>query len=185
MPLINESAEWKKLEQHAVSVKQQHLKTLLQDAGRCSALTAEFDGIMMDFSRENVVPATMDMLFDLAGAAGLEQKRAAMAAGVHINTTEDRAVMHVALRAPKTKQLIVDGEDVVPAVHAVLAKIGDFADRVRNGSWTINRARADIGEPPNDGGDDPLLVDRQNMVLWSDLSDLSGRCFPCFVGFDC
>ena len=135
MPLINESTEWKKLEQHAVSVKQQHLKTLLQDAGRCSALTAEFDGIMMDFSRENVVPATMDMLFDLAGAAGLEQKRAAMAAGVHINTTEDRAVMHVALRAPKTKQLIVDGEDVVPAVHAVLTKIGDFADRVRNGSW--------------------------------------------------
>lgn len=63
------------------------------------------------------------MLFDLAGAAGLEQKRAAMAAGHHINTTEDRAVMHIALRAPVTKQLIVDGADVVPDVHAVLNKV--------------------------------------------------------------
>ena len=63
------------------------------------------------------------MLFDLAGAAGLEQKRAAMAAGHHINTTEDRAVMHIALRAPMTKQLIVDGADVVPDVHAVLEKV--------------------------------------------------------------
>ena len=63
------------------------------------------------------------MLFDLAGAAGLEQKRAAMAAGHHINTTEDRAVMHIALRAPITKQLIVDGANVVPDVHAVLEKV--------------------------------------------------------------
>lgn len=63
------------------------------------------------------------MLFDLAGAAGFERKRAAMAAGEHINTTEDRAVMHIALRAPRTKKLIVDGEDVVPDVHAVLSKV--------------------------------------------------------------
>lgn len=63
------------------------------------------------------------MLFDLAGAAGLEQKRAAMAAGQHINTTEDRAVMHIALRAPASKQLMVDGADVVPDVHAVLSKV--------------------------------------------------------------
>ena len=63
------------------------------------------------------------MLFDLAGVAHLEQKRAAMAAGEHINTTEDRAVMHVALRAPRTKKLMVDGADVVPDVHAVLSKV--------------------------------------------------------------
>lgn len=63
------------------------------------------------------------MLFDLAGAAKLEQKRAAMAAGEHINTTEDRAVMHIALRAPRTKKLIVDGVDVVPDVHSVLSKV--------------------------------------------------------------
>lgn len=63
------------------------------------------------------------MLFDLAGVARLEQKRAAMAAGEHINTTEDRAVMHVALRAPRTKKLMVDGADVVPDVHAVLSKV--------------------------------------------------------------
>lgn len=106
---------------------------------------------MLDYSRENVQPATMvrekhthseakielicisscyslyipyqEMLFDLAGVAHLEQKRAAMAAGEHINTTEDRAVMHVALRAPRTKKLMVDGADVVPDVHAVLSKV--------------------------------------------------------------
>jgi glucose-6-phosphate isomerase len=127
--------EWKKLENHAASVKEMHLKSLLQDSSRCAALVAEHDGIMLDFSRENVLPATMEMLFDLAGAAGLEQKRAAMAAGQHINTTEDRAVMHVALRAPKGKVLMVDGADVVPDVHAVLTKIADFTERVRNGSW--------------------------------------------------
>lgn len=75
------------------------------------------------------------MLFDLAAAGGLEQKRAAMAAGQHINSTENRAVMHVALRAPKGKQIMVDGADVVPEVHAVLDKIADFAERVRNGTW--------------------------------------------------
>jgi glucose-6-phosphate isomerase len=135
MPLISESAEWKKLQAHAATVQGVHLKTLLQDAARCAALTAEFDGITLDFSRENVMPETMEMLFDLAGAAGLEQKRAAMAAGAHINSTEDRAVMHVALRAPRSKQLVVDGADVVPAVHAVLDKIADFSARVRDGTW--------------------------------------------------
>ena len=68
------------------------------------------------------------MLFDLAGAAKLEQKRAAMAAGEHINTTEDRAVMHIALRAPRTKKLIVDGVDVVPDVHSVLSKVSRTLD---------------------------------------------------------
>lgn len=67
--------------------------------------------------------SSQEMLFDLAGAAKLEQKRAAMAAGEHINTTEDRAVMHIALRAPRTKKLIVDGADVVPDVHLVLSKV--------------------------------------------------------------
>jgi glucose-6-phosphate isomerase len=77
------------------------------------------------------------MLFDLADAAGLEQKRAAMIMGEHINSTEDRAVMHPALRAPKTfgKPLIVDGQDVLPAVHEVLDKIADFSSRLRSGQW--------------------------------------------------
>ena len=72
-------------------VKTTHLRQLLADADRCSALLAEHDGIILDYSRENVLPETMDMLYDLAGAAGLEEKRNAMVAGKHINTTEDRA----------------------------------------------------------------------------------------------
>lgn len=116
-------------------MKQMHLRDLLQDPQRCESLTAEFDGLLLDYSRENVLPSTMDHLFDLAQTAGLEQKRAAMAAGQHINQTEDRAVMHIALRAPKTKSIVVDGEDVVPAVHAVLDKIQDFTTRVRKGQW--------------------------------------------------
>mmetsp|Transcript_27977 Transcript_27977/g.47027 ORF Transcript_27977/g.47027 Transcript_27977/m.47027 type:complete len:565 (-) Transcript_27977:417-2111(-) len=135
MSLISESAQWKRLQEHSQNIKETHLRTLMQDSARCAALTAEHDGILLDFSRENVVPETMDMLYDLAGAAGLEDKRAKMASGAHINATEDRAVMHVALRAPKGKQFVVDGKDAVPDVHNVLDKIGAFTDKVRNGEW--------------------------------------------------
>jgi glucose-6-phosphate isomerase len=135
--MISDTAQWKRLQEHSATVKQpsHHLKILLQDSDRCAALAAEHDGILLDFSRENLMPETMDMLFDLAGAAGLESKRANMAAGVHINSTEDRAVMHVALRCPKGKTLMVDGEDVVPNVHAVLDKISAFTETVRSGKW--------------------------------------------------
>lgn len=75
------------------------------------------------------------MLYDLATAAGLEEKRASMATGQHINSTEDRAVMHVALRSPATKSFHVDGKNVVPEVHEVLNKVAAFADRVRLGEW--------------------------------------------------
>lgn len=75
------------------------------------------------------------MLFDLAGAAGLEEKRMKMGTGQHINSTEDRAVMHIALRAPRDKPFFVDGENVVPLVHDVLDRVSDFAERVRNGQW--------------------------------------------------
>lgn len=135
--MISDTTQWKRLEEHAATMKQpsHHLKILLQDADRCAALVAEHDGILLDYSRENLMPETMDMLFDLAGAAGLEAKRQKMAAGAKINSTEDRAVMHVALRCPKTKQLLVDGKDVVPSVHAVLEKISAFSETVRSGKW--------------------------------------------------
>ena len=133
--LINESSEWQQLESHASAMSQTHLRDLLQDNARCDGLTAEFQGIFMDYSRENVALETMDMLEKLAKAAGVEAKRDAMASGVHINNTENRAVMHMALRAPKSSKIIVDGEDVVPGVHAVLEKINNFSDRVRNNTW--------------------------------------------------
>uniref|UniRef100_A0A7S3GQM9 Glucose-6-phosphate isomerase n=1 Tax=Spumella elongata TaxID=89044 RepID=A0A7S3GQM9_9STRA len=135
MSLINETPQWKRLEEHSQSVKQTHLRTLMQDTERCFALMAEHKGILLDYSRENVLPETMDMLFDLAGAAGLEDKRTKMGNGQHINATEDRAVMHIALRSPKNKQFLVDGEDVVPEIHAVLDKVAAFAEKVRSGQW--------------------------------------------------
>ena len=116
-------------------MKSLHLKDLMQDGGRCAALTAEYDGIFLDYSRENVNPETIDALIDLATAAGLNAKKEAMRGGVHINSTEDRAVMHTALRAPKSEVRMVDGVNVVPEVHTVLEKIAAFAEKVRSGAW--------------------------------------------------
>lgn len=121
--MISDSAEWKKLTAHAEVAKGLHLRTLLSDAGRCAALVAEHDGIYLDYSRENVTPETMAMLYDLASAAGLPTKMTAMRAGEHINNTENRAVMHVALRASRDQTIMVDGANVVPDVHAVLDKV--------------------------------------------------------------
>lgn len=133
---INETTAWKRLEEHAKVIKETtHLRTLLQDQERSQALVAEHEGIVLDYSRQNVTLETLDKLFELAEAAGLDQKRAAMFAGEHINSTENRAVMHVALRAPREKVFNVDGENVVPAVHAVLDRIAEFSDRVRKGEW--------------------------------------------------
>ena len=133
--MLSSTQEWKALEAEADKLKGLHLRELLGDAARCSALVAEHDGVYLDYSRENVTAETMGKLVALADAAGLKGKMAAMAAGEHINNTENRAVMHVALRAPASKRIVVDGEDVVPGVHQVLGKIKDFASRVRSGQW--------------------------------------------------
>ena len=107
----------------------------VQDEERCKLLTTEFDGILLDMSRQRMTSKTLELLSSLASAAGLSQKIRDMADGKHINVTEDRAVMHMALRAPATSTLKVDGENVVPAVHDVLNRIRDFSERVRNGAW--------------------------------------------------
>lgn len=110
------------------------LRELLADAGRCASLVAEHDGIVLDYTRQKVTLETMKMLYQLADAAKLDEKIAAMAQGQHINKTEDRAVMHLALRAPKSASFIVDGKDVVPDVHQVLDRIYAFADGIRSGN---------------------------------------------------
>ncbi|CAM9972287.1 unnamed protein product [Ascophyllum nodosum] len=107
---------------------------MMADADRCAALTAEHDGIFLDYSRQRVTNETMDMLFSLAEAANLPGKRAAMFSGEKINETENRAVLHVALRAPKDGVINVDGKNVVPEVHAVLDRIEDFSKRIRSGA---------------------------------------------------
>lgn len=134
-PLINDSAAWKRLQEHAALIKSStHLRDLLQDEKRNEALRTEQRGVLLDFSRQNATTQTLDLLFDLADAAGLRKKLAAIASGEHVNATEDRAVLHMALRAPADKKLVVDGQDVVKDVHEVLSAIKAFSTSIRSGA---------------------------------------------------
>jgi len=127
---------WKALEAHAEKIRALHLRKLFaEDPGRGERLTAEAAGLFLDFSKNRVTDETVKLLIELAGQSGLKARIDAMFRGDKINVTEDRAVLHVALRAPKGTSLRVDGKDVVPDVHAVLAKMADFANRVRGGDW--------------------------------------------------
>ncbi|DBA02154.1 TPA: hypothetical protein N0F65_004789 [Lagenidium giganteum] len=132
--MISDSTAWKRLQEHAQSIKTTHLRTLLEDAKRNEALRTEQHGILLDFSRQNATTETLDLLFDLAEAADLRKKIAAIAAGEHVNVTEDRPVMHMALRCPADKKMVVDGKDVVPDVHAVLNAIKAFSNGLRSGA---------------------------------------------------
>jgi glucose-6-phosphate isomerase len=137
MTAINETPEWKALDDHFAQVKDLHLRDLFAaDATRGETLTAEFDGIYVDYSKNHLTSETMTLLLALAERAGLRERIDAMFAGEHINVTEDRAVLHVALRAPDNEAIETDGVDVVPEVHTVLRKMAGFADQVRSGKWT-------------------------------------------------
>jgi glucose-6-phosphate isomerase len=132
---IDQSPAWKALEQHAPAIGKLHLRDLMKDSARCAAMTAEAEGIYLDYSRQNATSETVAKLFDLAKTADLKGRVAAMFRGDKINTTEDRAVLHVALRAPKGAKIVLDGVNVVDEVHGVLDKVRDFANRVRSGTW--------------------------------------------------
>ena len=128
---------WKALEEHLESIRGEHLREIFAaDPGRGDRLTAEAAGLFLDYSKNRVTDETIRLLLQLAEECGLRGKIDAMFRGDKINSTEGRAVLHVALRAPKGTSIVVDGQDVVPEVHAVLDKMAAFADRVRNGSWT-------------------------------------------------
>ncbi len=127
---------WKALKAHAEQVRGTHLRDLFaQDPARGERLTAEAEGIFLDYSKNRVTDETLKLLVELAGQVGLRERTEAMFTGQKINITENRAVLHVALRAPKGESIVVDGEDVVPEVHKVLDKMAGFADRVRSGAW--------------------------------------------------
>src|SRR5262249_9546828 len=98
--------------------------------------TAEAAGIYLDYSKNRITDQTLDLLFDLAAERGLQSQIDAMFRGDKINITEGRAVLHVALRAPRNASIVVDGKNVVPEVHSVLDKMADFSQRVRTGAWT-------------------------------------------------
>jgi glucose-6-phosphate isomerase len=136
MPLTRRP-QWQALLRHAQETGGRQLRELFaNDPGRGERLAVEAAGLYLDYSRQRVGDDTLRLLLDLAEACGLRARIDAMFRGDHINSTEQRAALHVALRAPRGERLEVDGQDVVPAVHAVLARMAGFADRVRSGSWT-------------------------------------------------
>ncbi len=136
MPTLTARPEWQALSAHFEQQKSVHLRELFQrDPGRAEHFSAEAAGLLLDYSKHRITQQTLGLLLDLAKGVGLRERIDAMFAGKKINTTEDRAVLHVALRTPRGKKIVADGKDVVPEVHAVLDKMGEFATRVRSGAW--------------------------------------------------
>ncbi|MEW6683136.1 MAG: glucose-6-phosphate isomerase [Nitrospirota bacterium] len=135
-PPLTHRPAWKALEAHYQEVKHLHLRKLFaDDPRRGERMTAEAAGIYLDYSKHRVTDETLALLVRLANESGLQTRIDAMFRGEKINVTENRAVLHVALRAPKGASIVVDGVNVVPHVHAVLDKMVDFCNRVRNGAW--------------------------------------------------
>jgi glucose-6-phosphate isomerase len=135
-PLVTRSS-WKALERHHQEVRNVHLKTwFATDPDRGTRMTAAAVGVFLDYSKNRVTDQTLDLLIELAREAGLQARIEAMFRGDAINTTERRPVLHVALRAPKGATIVVNGENVVPQVHAVLDRMAAFSDRIRDGRWT-------------------------------------------------
>jgi len=133
---------WKALEAHYGKVRGLHLRKLFaDDVKRGERMTAEAAGIYLDYSKNRITDETMTLLLRLAEESGLRERIDAMFRGEKINITEKRAVLHVALRAPKEASIVVDGLNVVPQVHAVLDKMADFSNRVRSGAWTGHTGR--------------------------------------------
>ena len=133
---------WKALGHHFETIRQIHLRDLFaKDPKRGERMTAEAAGIFLDYSKNRVTDTTLELLVQLAEEAGLRARMEAMFKGEKINLTENRAVLHTALRAPKSSVILVDGENVVPKVHAVLDKMAGLANRVRNGDWKGHTGR--------------------------------------------
>lgn len=139
---------WKALQQHSKKIEPLHLRDLFaKDPKRGQRFALEAAGLYFDYSKHRITDETIKLLLALANERGVKERRDAMFRGEKINVTEDRAVLHIALRAPKVQKIIVDGEDVVPQVHAVLDKMSKFAERIRSGAWkghTGKRIRAII-----------------------------------------
>jgi glucose-6-phosphate isomerase len=133
---LTERPAWKALTEHCQTVRRVHLRRLFaEDPSRGERLTLEAAGIYLDYSKNRITHETMRLLLQLAQECGLRERIAAMFRGDLINLTEKRAVLHIALRAPKTERIVVDGVDVVPEVHAVLERMASFAQQVRSGEW--------------------------------------------------
>ena len=136
VPPLPERTAWQALKRHYDEIAGQNLRELFAaDPGRGERLTAEAAGLYLDYSKNRVTDETIRLLVALAEESGVPEHRDAMFRGEHINVSEDRAVLHVALRMPADEHLVVDGTDVVAQVHEVLDRMADFANRVRSGDW--------------------------------------------------
>ncbi len=136
IPPLRERPAWKALQQHYEEIRGLHLRELFaQDATRGERLTAEGSGLFLDYSKNRVTDETLSLLIELARQSGLTERTQAMFSGERINVSENRSVLHVALRMPKGRSLIVDGVNVVDEVHEVLDRMGAFAERIRSGDW--------------------------------------------------
>jgi glucose-6-phosphate isomerase len=137
VPPLRERTAWKALEQHHPTIAARHLRELFAaDPERGVRLTAEACGVFLDYSKNRVDDETLRLLVRLAEESGVPERRDAMFRGERINVSENRAVLHVALRMPRDRRLVVDGEDVVKDVHAVLDRMAALANQVRSGEWT-------------------------------------------------
>jgi len=136
VPELLDRPAWHALDRHARTLRDLHLRTLFaEDLTRGERLTADGAGLFLDYSKNRVTDVTIKLLVQLAEESGLRSRIDSMFRGERINATEDRAVLHVALRAPRDASIMVDGKNVVPEVHAVLDKMSGFANRVRRGEW--------------------------------------------------
>jgi glucose-6-phosphate isomerase len=137
IPDITATPAWQALSRHHDEIGGKQLREFFaEDPERGTQLALTVGDLYLDYSKHRVTRETLQLLIDLARTARLEQKRDAMFSGVHINTSENRAVLHTALRLPRGAELVVDGQNVVQDVHAVLDRMGDFTDRLRSGEWT-------------------------------------------------
>src|SRR5437899_3052839 len=133
---LTQRKAWKDLATHHNKVGKLHLRELFsEDPNRGERMTAEAAGLFLDYSKNRITDQTLQLLVELAKESGLDERREAMFNGQKINVTENRAVLHVALRAPRDATIMVDGKNVVPEVHAVLDRMADFSSRVRSGKW--------------------------------------------------
>ena len=139
---LDDRPEWSALRNHHEAVSRLHLRELFaEDPGRSEHLSLEAEGLYFDYSKNRLTDETISLLVDLATACGLRDRIDAMFRGDHINTSEDRAVLHVALRMPRNESLMIDGTDVVAQVHEVLDRMAEFSERIRGGDWKGHTGR--------------------------------------------
>ena len=183
---LAQSAAWQALSAHAEGVRPRHLRDLFAaDPERGLRMTAEAAGVFLDYSKNRVTAETLELLVGLARERGVRERIDAMFEGRHINSTEDRAVLHIALRTPSAAHILVDGSDVVPAVHQVLETMAVFAERVRAGGWhgytgRPVRAVVNIGI----GGSDLGPVMAYEALRWYSQRDMTFRFVSNVDGTD-